>query len=77
MMICHRNTASKANRTLGFLRRNMKDCTKPVKDLTYKSMIRPTMEYSSTICDPYLQTHHSIGAGAETSSSLCLSGLPV
>ena len=48
---------SKANRTLGFLRRNMKDCTKPVKDLTYKAMIRPTMEYSSTFWDPALQTH--------------------
>ena len=48
---------SKANRTLSFLRRNMEDCTKPVKDLTYKAMIRPTMEYSSTVWDPALQTH--------------------
>ena len=54
---CIQNTVSKANRTLGFLRRNMKDCTKPVKDLTYKAMIRPTMEYSSTVWDPALQTH--------------------
>ena len=51
------NTVSKANRTLGFLRINMKDCTKPVKDLTYKAMIRPTMDYSSTVWDPALQTH--------------------
>ena len=51
------NTVSKANRTLGFLRRNMKDCTKPVKDFTYKAMIHPTMEYSSTVWDPALQTH--------------------
>ena len=51
------NTVSKANRTLGFLRRNMKDCIKPVKDLTYKAMIRPIMEYSSTVWDPALQTH--------------------
>ena len=50
------NTVSKANRTLGFLRK-MKDCTKPVKDLTYKTMIRPTMGYSSTVWDPDLQTH--------------------
>ena len=49
------NTVSKANRTLGFLRRNTKGCTKPVKDLTYKAMVRPTMEYSSTVWDP--QTH--------------------
>ena len=52
------NTASKANRTLGFLRRNMKDCTKPVKDLTdtYKTMIQPVVEYSSAVWDPTLQT---------------------
>lgn len=50
------NTASKANRTPGFLRRNMKDCTKPVKDLTYKTMIQPVMEYSSAVWDPTLQT---------------------
>ena len=51
------NTVSKVNRTLGFLRRNTKDWTKPVKDLTYKAMIRPTMEYASTVWDPALQTH--------------------
>ena len=51
------NTVSKANRTLGFLRRNMKGCTKPVKDLTYKAMINPTMQYSRTVWDPALQTH--------------------
>ena len=51
------NTVSKANRTLGFLRRNMKDCTKPVKDLTYKAMIRPTMEYASAVwTQPYKLT---------------------
>ena len=53
----HSKHSEQANRTLGFLRRNMKDCTKPVKDLTYKAMIRPTMEYSSTVWDPALQTH--------------------
>ena len=40
------NTVSKAHRTLGFVRRNMNDCTEPVKDLTYKAMIHPFMEYS-------------------------------
>ena len=34
----------------------MKDCTKPVKDLTNKTMVRPVMEYSSAIWDPTLQT---------------------
>ena len=47
---------SKANRTLGFLR-NMKDCKKPVKDLTYKTMICPSMKYSSAVWDPARQSH--------------------
>ena len=51
------NTVSTAIRTLGFLRRNMKDCTRPMKDLTYKAMIRPIIEYSSTVWDPALQNH--------------------
>ena len=53
------NVVCKANRTLGFVRRNLKDCTKPVKDLTYKTMIRPTMEYASTVWDPNLQAQKS------------------
>ena len=45
-------TAAKASRTLGFLRRNFRDCSKQVRATTYKSMVRPTMEYASTSWDP-------------------------
>ena len=30
----------------------LKDCTKPVKLAAYTSMVRPTMEYSSSVWDP-------------------------
>ena len=46
-------TAAKASRTLGFLRHNLRDCSKQVRATTYKSMVRPTMEYASTSWDPY------------------------
>ena len=46
------NTRGKANRTVGSLHRNLRDCTSPVKNLTYKTMVRPILEYSSTIWDP-------------------------
>ena len=46
-------TAVRASRTLGFLRRNFRDCSKQVRATTYKSMVRPTMEYASTFWDPY------------------------
>ena len=49
------NITAKANKTLGFLRRNMKHCTRKVKSLTYTSLVRPIVEYSSPVWDPYKQ----------------------
>ena len=53
------NTVSKANRTMGFIRRNLTDCTKPVKAAAYTTMARPTLEYASTVWDPHssAETH--------------------
>ena len=51
------NVTEKGNKTLGFLRRNFKDCTTQVKAATYTTMVRPTLEYMyvATVWDPYLQ----------------------
>ena len=48
-----RNVCSKANRTLGFLRRNLFSCPQDVKEAAYKSMVRPILEYGSTVWDPH------------------------
>ena len=48
-----RNVCSKANRTVGFLRRNLFSCPQDVKEAAYKSMVRPILEYGSTVCDPH------------------------
>ena len=48
-----RNVCSKANRTLGFLRRNLFSYPKDVKEAAYKSMVRPILEYGSTVWDPH------------------------
>ena len=48
-----RNVCSKANITLGFLRRNVFSCPKDVKKAAYKSMVRPILEYGSTVWDPH------------------------
>ena len=45
-------TTSKANRTLGFICRNLGECSKQVKVTAYTTMVRPTLEYSSTVWDP-------------------------
>ena len=49
------NTVSKANRTMGFIRRNLRDCTKPVKAATYTTMARPTLEYALSGTHIHLQ----------------------
>ena len=47
------NTVNKANRTLGVIRRNLGDCTAPVKAAAYSTLVRPVLEYSSTVWDPH------------------------
>jgi hypothetical protein len=50
------NIVDKGNKTLGFIRRNLKDCTKPVKSAAYTAIVRPIVEYASTAWDPSNQT---------------------
>ena len=47
--------AGKANRTLGFLRRNFKECAREVKAATYTTMVRPVLDYAFTVWDPHQQ----------------------
>ena len=47
------NTAAKANRTLGFLRRNLWFCPKEVKTTAYSTLVRPLLEYASCTWDPH------------------------
>ena len=46
------NVCTKANRTLGFLRRNLYACPQEVKEAAYKGLVRPVLEYSSSVWDP-------------------------
>ena len=54
------NIAKKANRMLGFLRRSLKTTNKGLKEHAYKALVRPILEYSNTIWDPYYD--NDIGA---------------
>ena len=47
--------ASKANSTLGFLRRNLKGFPSKLKEIAYFSMVRSLLEYSCPVWDPYRQ----------------------
>ena len=47
------NIRTKANRTLGFLRRTFFSCPQNVKEAANKGMVRPILEYGSSIWDPH------------------------
>jgi len=46
-------TTAKANRTLNFLKRNLSKCSSSVKEATYCTSVRPSLEYASVVWDPY------------------------
>ena len=48
------NICNKANKTLGFLRRNLTISSTSVKEQAYKSLVRPSLEYACSVWDPYL-----------------------
>jgi hypothetical protein len=47
------NITTKANRSLGFLRRNLRINSTELKSTAYFSLVRPLVEYSSTVWDPF------------------------
>ena len=49
------NTCSKANRVLGFLRRNLKISASSIKEKAYKVFVRTLLEYAASVWDPYSQ----------------------
>ena len=46
-------TSAKASRSVGFLRRNLRGCPQDVKAQAYTTLVRPVLEYASTVWDPY------------------------
>ncbi len=44
---------TKASRTLGLLKRNFSSCSTTVKSTAYKTLVRPKLEYSSSVWDPH------------------------
>ena len=52
------NTVSKAGRTLGFLKRNLKSCPQTLKETACINLVRSASEYGSAVCHRviYLET---------------------
>ena len=48
------DTALKGNCTLGFLRRNLRQCPEKLKETAYLGLVRSVLEYAATVWDPFL-----------------------
>ena len=49
--------STKANKMLGLLRRNLGTCKQSTKDIAYKTLVRPRLEYCSAVWDPHQKIH--------------------
>ena len=66
------NICTKANRTLGFLRRTLFSCPRNVKEAAYKGMVRPILEYGSSVWDPHPdKLQKEIGKGSKSCGKVC------
>ena len=45
--------ANKANRTLGFIKRNLQISSPEIKSRAYMGLVRPSLEYACTVWDPH------------------------
>lgn len=48
-------TSAKATRSVGFLRRNLRNCPKSIRSQAFTTLVRPVLEYASVVWDPYQQ----------------------
>ena len=50
-------TSTKAQQTLGVVRRNLNKCPTHIKAVAYTSLVRPILEYASVAWDPHSQNN--------------------
>ena len=76
----HINTiTTKANKTLGLLRRHLRCCSPATKETVYKALVRPQMEYCSVVWDLYIvweRRYWNPGKCPTKSGALRKRGLP-
>lgn len=65
---------AKAKRSLGFLRRNLTHCHPKVKERAYLSLVRPLVEYCSSIWDPHLAKHVKLVESVQRAAARFVTG---
>ena len=50
-----KKTMAKGNQTLGVLKRNLRHCPRSIKDMAYKTILWPKLEYASAVWDPFTE----------------------
>ena len=66
------NVSAKGNMTLGFVKRNLRECSIPVKTASYTTLVRPALEYASSVWDPTTQPNIGPGTSPEESCQIRL-----
>ena len=51
------NITTKATKSLNFIKRNLCSCSLQTKSKAYLSLVRPTLEYASSVWDPHHGNH--------------------
>lgn len=69
--------ASKANRIMGLIKRTLHGCDPHIKEHAYKSLVRPQMEYATSIWDPSTAASIHILEMVQKRSARFVSGLPL
>ena len=65
-------TKAKANRTPGFLSRNLSSWLKDVKQMAYNGLVRPVLEYANPVWDPHeIVVQKEFENGSESCSWVC------
>ena len=59
--------------TLGVIRRNLSNCPRSIKDLAYRSLLRPKLEYASSIWDPYTDANIKALEAVQRRAARCVS----
>ena len=52
--------AASANRTLGFVKRNVQTKNKDIRTLAYNSLVHPQVEYELAVCSPFTKENDKI-----------------